>query len=201
MRTCLLFATLLCFPAISFGQVGVFEYQFNAESCRHCWKEDCPSDDYKKSPAFAHVHKQVKPLSDSQIEKLFKHSEPAVRTVALIVAGEKKLSLSPAYTAALLDNHPAVRQAARQNLILLNPGQDFGPPPNSTMVDGIIANRMWAKYLKEPWTDGLCENQYDRYYFDSYQQKFILRTSQEDPDIRLLKAIPDDSLRYGQKAK
>jgi len=171
---------LLLIPSFAFAQVGSFQYEFDGENCRHCWKEEHTKLDIKKTPIFGHLQKQIKNLSDSQIEKLFKHNEPMVKVVALTVAGEKKLALSGGYTEALIDNHPSVRQAARQCLIVLAPGQDFGPPPTSTAVDGIIAHRMWSKYFKEPWTDRLCENQYDNYYFDSYQSKFILKTSQDD---------------------
>jgi len=191
MRTIFALVFFAFTPLIAFGQIGTFQYEFDGENCRHCWKEELPKIDIKKAPLYSHLHKQIKSLTDTQIEKLFKHDEPLVRVVALNVAGEKKLALTPSYTAALLDNHPSVRQAARQNLVLLVSGQDFGPPPNSTNVDGIIANRMWAKYLKEPWTDRLCENQYDRYYFDAYQQKYILRTALTD-EVQLdfsLKAI------------
>lgn len=98
----------------------------------------------------------------------------------MIILGEKKLPLSSLYTESLKDNHPSVRQAARQNLVQLakrkGEAVDFGPPPDSTQIDGIIAHRMWSKHFNEPWTDKLCENQYDRYYFDTNQQKYILRT-------------------------
>jgi hypothetical protein len=103
----------------------------------------------------------------------------------MIILGEKKLLLSSLYTESLKDNHPSVRQAARQNLIQMAQAKgetvDLGPPPDSTQKDGIIAHRMWSRYFKEPWTDRLCENQYDRYYFDSYKQQYILRTERSTP--------------------
>jgi len=184
----LVFVTALALPAVARPQaVGVFTY-LDAEQTRHCWCEDCPDIDLKNLPIYTKLQKQVSALNEDQIAKLFKHDEPLVRLAAMNVAGKKKLKL--VYTDSLRDNHPLVRQAARQNLKAIH-GVDFGPPPKSTQVDGIIAHRMWAKHLKEAWTEGLCENQYDRYYFDTYQQKYVLRTAiTKSPQIEVeLKAI------------
>jgi hypothetical protein len=190
-RTILVTVIALCLPSVSFSQVAALQQEFDAARCRHCWLEKCPGDDYKKTALYVQLHKQLSLLSDSQIEKLCHspatggHLEPFVRLTAMILLGEKKLSLSSLYTESLKDNHPSVRQAARKNLIQIAQAKDetvdFGPPPDSTQKDGIIAHRMWSRYFKEPWTDRLCENQYDRYYFDTYRQQYILRTELSPP--------------------
>ena len=190
-RNILVTVIALCLPSVSFSQVAALQQQFDAARCRHCWVEKCPGDDYKKTALYSQLHKQISLLSESQIEKLCHapatdgHPEPLERLTAMIILGEKKLSLSSLYTESLKDNHASVRQAARKNLVQLAKGKgdvvDFGPPPDSTQKDGIIAHRMWLKYFKEPWTDKLCENQYDRFYFDTNQQKYVLRADLNTP--------------------
>ena len=155
-RTCwVAITTLLCFPSLGFSQGSSIQQQFDATSCRHCWVEKCPREEYKKTALYSQLHKQLSLLSDSQIEKLCHspatggHSEPFVRLTAMIILGEKKLPLSSLYTESLRDNHPSVRQAARNNLIQLAQAKgesvDFGPPPDSTQKDGIIAHRLWSR--------------------------------------------------------
>jgi len=183
-------ALLLC-PSLAVSQVASLQQQFDANSCRHCWVEKCPGEEFKKTALYLQLHKQVSLLSDSQIEKLCHspatdgHPEPLVRLTAMIILGERESPLSSLYTESLKDNHPSVRQAARKNLIQMAQAKgetvDFGPPSDSTQKDGIIAHRMWSRYFKEPWTDRLCESQYDRYYFDTYKQQYILRTEPSTP--------------------
>jgi hypothetical protein len=72
--------------------------------------------------------------------------QPLVRWLAVQVAGRQRLPLEGYLIDLLSDPAPLVRDAARQALIRLSRGNDFGPPRNATAAQVAEAVRAWRQW-------------------------------------------------------
>jgi hypothetical protein len=85
-------------------------------------------------------------------EKL-KDMQPLVRWLATQAAGRKRLHFEEQLINLLADPYPQVRQGAREALIRLSRGNDFGPAPNATakqQTQAIDAWRLWLRRQDPP---------------------------------------------------
>lgn len=80
------------------------------------------------------------------VKARFTDERAEVRAAAARVAGEKGLRLGAELIELLGDNETAVRQAARQALVRLSRGQDFGPQPDATAEAILSAMRQWRAW-------------------------------------------------------
>lgn len=92
------------------------------------------------------LQKNLSRLSEAELKKQFQHERPEVRMAAARVAGQKKTSLGEELIRLLEDRESEVQQAARQALVELSRGQDFGPLPNSPPADRDEAIRRWRAW-------------------------------------------------------
>jgi hypothetical protein len=94
--------------------------------------------------------KKVRELlkEDAQViaEKL-KDQQPMVRWLAALVAGRKRLHLEAELIDRLSDSYPQVREAAREALIRLSRGNDFGPLPKATAQQIAQSVQAWQQWL------------------------------------------------------
>jgi hypothetical protein len=73
--------------------------------------------------------------------------DPWVRYVAVHVAAKKWMPVEKDLITLLTDPYPAVRDAARQALVRLSRGNDFGPLPNALPVQVTQAQEQWQTWL------------------------------------------------------
>jgi hypothetical protein len=114
------------------------------------------------------VRELAKAKQWSVAEKL-KDPAPLTRWAAVQVAGHKRLHLEEDLIGLLSDPYPLVRQAARQALVRLSRGNDFGPLPTATgkqLAQSAQAWRQWHRLqdppeaLAEPLPDPLPDPDY-----------------------------------------
>jgi hypothetical protein len=83
---------------------------------------------------------------DVVAEKL-QDEQPVVRWLAALVTHRRRLPLERELLDRLTDAYPQVREAARQGLVKLSRGNDFGPAPNATAAQATQAQRSWRQWL------------------------------------------------------
>ncbi|MCI0465291.1 MAG: hypothetical protein L0Z62_50865 [Gemmataceae bacterium] len=83
---------------------------------------------------------------DVVAEKL-QDEQPVVRWLAALVTHRRRLPLERDLLDRLTDPHVQVREAARQALVKLSRGNDFGPAPNATSAQLVQAQRAWLHWL------------------------------------------------------
>jgi hypothetical protein len=76
-----------------------------------------------------------------------KDPQPLTRWAAAMVAGRKRLHLEAELIDRLSDPSPQVREAAREALIRLSRGNDFGPLPGATAQQITQAVQAWRHWL------------------------------------------------------
>lgn len=81
-----------------------------------------------------------------------KHTQPEVRIVAAYTIGQRKLLLGAELIALLADDNGKVQQAARQALIQLSQGRDFGPNPGASPTERAAALQSWQAWWREKMT-------------------------------------------------
>jgi hypothetical protein len=78
--------------------------------------------------------------------------QPLVRFLAAHAAAHKRLAVEDKLIHLLTDPYPQVREAARQGLVRLSRGNDFGPAPNASskqIAQSIEGWRLWLRW-QEP---------------------------------------------------
>jgi hypothetical protein len=88
--------------------------------------------------------------SDAQLKDLLKHERPEVRAAAAKEIGTRGLVLANELINLLLDNEPAVQQAARAALRQLSRGLDFGPELEASLGERETAMRRWRAWALDP---------------------------------------------------
>jgi hypothetical protein len=73
--------------------------------------------------------------------------EPWVRWVAIHAASKKWMRLEQELIELLNDPYPAIRETARQALIRLSRGNDFGPLPKAKQAQITQAQEQWQSWL------------------------------------------------------
>jgi hypothetical protein len=76
-----------------------------------------------------------------------KDPQPLTRWAAATVAGRKRLHLEAELIDRLADPAPQVREAAREALIRLSRGNDFGPQPTATTQQIAQSVQAWRQWL------------------------------------------------------
>lgn len=71
---------------------------------------------------------------------------PMVALLAVQVAGKKRLPVEKECIELLSSAYPPMRQAARQTLIRLGRGVDFGPEPSATSQQIAASTRSWTSW-------------------------------------------------------
>jgi hypothetical protein len=86
-------------------------------------------------------------LDSDALVKRFKDDRAEIRAAAARVAGGRSLHISEPLINLLTDGEETVRDAARQSLVRLSHGKDFGPAPGATDADRKKAAQEWRSWL------------------------------------------------------
>jgi hypothetical protein len=81
-----------------------------------------------------------------ELREALKSDHVPVRAAAVKVVGSKKLPLGTELIGLLNDREPAVQQAARQALVQLSKGRDYGPEPTAGASERAEATRRWQSW-------------------------------------------------------
>jgi hypothetical protein len=92
----------------------------------------------------------VKEKPDVITEKL-KDEQPLVRWLAAHAAGRKRLPVEDKLIDLFADAYPQVREAARQALVRISRGNDFGPAQNANAKQVTQASQTWRQWHR--WQD------------------------------------------------
>jgi len=92
----------------------------------------------------------VKEKPDVITEKL-KDEQPLVRWLAAHAAGRKRLPVEDKLIDLFADPYPQVREAARQALVRISRGNDFGPAQNANAKQVTQASQAWRHWHR--WQD------------------------------------------------
>jgi hypothetical protein len=112
------------------------------------------------------LQKMLRELGEESTETIaekLRDEQPLIRWLAVQVAGRKRLPLEGALVEMLSDPVPLVREAARQALVRLSRGNDFGPTPGADaaqVAHSLRAWRQWLDYQERPASPG--DSQRDR---------------------------------------
>jgi hypothetical protein len=85
--------------------------------------------------------------SVSTLTSKLNDEQPTVRAFAALAIGKRRLHLETTLIGMLADPHPDVRQAARQSLVRLARGSDFGPRPTASAHQLVSAQAAWEQWL------------------------------------------------------
>jgi hypothetical protein len=83
----------------------------------------------------------------STVAKKLQDSDPWVRWVAIHAASKKWMPLEHELIELLSDPYPAIRETARQALVRLSRGNDFGPLPKAKQAQITQAQEQWQSWL------------------------------------------------------
>jgi hypothetical protein len=86
------------------------------------------------------------------VAKKFHDDDPFLRWVAIQVAAKKWMPVEKELIALLDDPYPGIRDAARQALVRLSRGNDFGPAANATAGQIETAQSHWQRWLALQFT-------------------------------------------------
>ncbi len=88
-------------------------------------------------------------LSDADLKAALSHRLADARLAALYVVAQKRLHCEDALIERLVDPDSRVTQLARQCLIRLARGTDFGPPPVADAADLVRSQARWKKWWQQ----------------------------------------------------
>jgi hypothetical protein len=83
---------------------------------------------------------------ETAIRQCLRDEQPEVRQAAIRVAAARLPSLAGEIIGLLSDDDTAVRVAARQALVLLSGGQDFGPEADAARLERAEAQKKWREW-------------------------------------------------------
>jgi hypothetical protein len=93
--------------------------------------------------------KQLERQNPDQLKTLLKDESPELRAAAARAIGNKNLALASELIELLRDLEPAVQQAARQSLVRLAKGVDYGPEPSADSAAREAAIERWRQALEK----------------------------------------------------
>jgi hypothetical protein len=96
---------------------------------------------------YAKVLQELAKDGPALMKEKLKDPQPLTRWAAAMIAGRKRLHLEAELIERLSDPSPQVREAARQALIRLSRGNDFGPLPNATAKQIAQSVQAWRQWL------------------------------------------------------
>jgi hypothetical protein len=88
----------------------------------------------------------LKKQDPETVRQALRAAEPAVRRAAAQAAGSRQLLLVDDLIALLDDPDPLVHQAAREALVRLSGGQDFGPELSADTAGRLEAQQRWRQW-------------------------------------------------------
>jgi hypothetical protein len=100
----------------------------------------------KQQQEMASVWRYVTKLENETLIRKVKDPDPLVSFLAIQVAGKKRLPVEKQCIGLLSSMNPNIRQAARQTLIRLGRGVDFGPEPTAGPPQIAASVRSWASW-------------------------------------------------------
>jgi hypothetical protein len=109
--------------------------------------EQLQRDQPKMQEMLPDVLRQLAQEDASSIAKKLRDSDPFNRWLAIHVAAKKWMPLEKDLIELLNDPYPGIRDAARNALMRLSRGNDFGPPVNATAVQIERAQAQWERWL------------------------------------------------------
>ncbi|MCI0465293.1 MAG: hypothetical protein L0Z62_50875 [Gemmataceae bacterium] len=98
----------------------------------------------------AELERMLRELSHGSTEGIadkLQDEQPAVRWLAALVAHRKRMPLEKELIERLTDSQVQVREAARQALVKLSRGNDFGPTAKATAAQVAQAQQAWRHWL------------------------------------------------------
>jgi hypothetical protein len=106
---------------------------------------------FQQASLNSHVRKLLTEKPEALRQQL-KDDDPLVRLLAVIAVGRRHLHLEEDLVERLKDPQPTVRDAARQALVRVGRGTDFGPVPNATTRQRDAAIQRWREWLAQQET-------------------------------------------------
>jgi hypothetical protein len=85
--------------------------------------------------------------SDDNLTNRLQDPIPMMRWLTIKAIAKKRVHREKELIDLLSDGHPLVRQAARESLVTLSRGNDFGPPPFPTPIQFEVARQQWRQWL------------------------------------------------------
>jgi hypothetical protein len=95
------------------------------------------------------ITKKLSALETAGLKAKLNDDKSEVRACAARVVAAKRLRLAPELIELLQDEEPSVRQAAREALVRLAGGADFGPEPNAPEEARAGAVQKWQAWWKQ----------------------------------------------------
>jgi transglutaminase-like putative cysteine protease len=100
----------------------------------------------KQQEEMAGIWRNLMSLDDAILIRKMKHPDLVVSVLAIQAVGKKRVPAEKECIALLASPIPTVRQAARQTLIRLGRGVDFGPEPTATPLQIAQAAKSWSNW-------------------------------------------------------
>lgn len=99
----------------------------------------------------SHMLRELIKDSPGVITEKLNDEQPLVRFLAAHAVGRKRLPLEDRLMGLLSDPYPQVREAARQALVRISRGNDFGPAQNASAKQLTQASEAWRQWHR--WQD------------------------------------------------
>ncbi len=103
----------------------------------------------ERQAAIQQLVAKITELSDADLKAALSHRLADARLAALYVVAQKRLHCEDALIERLVDPDSRVTQLARQCLIRLARGTDFGPPPVADAADLLRSQARWKKWWQQ----------------------------------------------------
>lgn len=100
----------------------------------------------KQQEELASLWRELMKIDDVILIRKMSNPDPVISTTAIQVAAKKRLSVEKQCIGLLNNNNAGVRQAARQTLIRLGRGVDFGADPSANPQQIAISVRSWSQW-------------------------------------------------------
>jgi hypothetical protein len=100
----------------------------------------------RQQQEIATIWRDLMKIDDETLIWKMKDPNPLVVLFATQAAGKKRLPVEKECTGLLSHANPTIRQAARQTLIRLGRGVDFGPEPTATAPQIAASIRNWTSW-------------------------------------------------------
>ena len=95
----------------------------------------------------ASIWRDLMKIEDETLIRKMNDPNPMVSMMAIQVAGKKRLPVEKEAIGLLSSVNPAVRQAARQTLMRLGRGVDYGPDATASPQQVALSMRNWNSWL------------------------------------------------------
>jgi hypothetical protein len=100
----------------------------------------------KQQQEMANIWRDLMKMENETLIRKMKDPNPLVSLLAIQAAGKKRLPVEKECIGLLTSSNPTMRQAARQTLIRLGRGVDFGPEPSASPQQVAASVRSWTSW-------------------------------------------------------